>query len=180
MEDHLCFLLFCKISNKKKKIFLEKKFIIEKMNNIVKKLLGLNEDLLTTKEPSKNPDGEYLIFYDLNIDYKYFMLLISFLRTNYLKDSHFEQVQETANILGGFESLDNYIIDFYKKPIIYNPKTPEEDIKNEYLWVLLDFFCNYPHVVDERTNYIENDWYMTGEKLVINGGTLFYGKKKKS
>jgi len=182
MEDYLRFILFCNISNKNKKLFLEKQFIIEKMNNIVKRLLGLNdkEDDLTTSEPSKNSDGEYLIFYNLNINYKYFMFLISFLKTNFLKEIYFEQVQEVANILGGFESLDNYIINFYKKPIIYNPKTPKEDIKNEYIWLLLDFNCAYPQIIEERKNYLDNGWYTTGEKIVIDEKTLFYCKKKKS
>ena len=77
--ESFCFIFHCDDSDRPHKIYLERSFIKDRMNNICKRLLGIDAgDELTTKTPLQDDQGNYLIFYDLNIKFDDFNNLIKF------------------------------------------------------------------------------------------------------
>lgn len=130
-HDIMCFALRCKF-RMRREIILNTSFMKENMNEITKKLLGLSDDELSTTEPSRDENGIYMIFHLLYIEFEDFNKFISFLKIKYMKESDFEQVMLISNILGGFDVIDKYIENFYKKKAL--PQKPSDDIDNKFIW----------------------------------------------
>ena len=118
-------------------IILDKQFILNKMNHITHRLLGLNtDDDLTTDNPSRDESGAYTIFDELGISWESMHHLICFLRMNQLDKNFHNSAMQAAISLGGFKELDQYILSS-TATIYYPPKHPNDDYKSEYEWMII-------------------------------------------
>lgn len=154
-------------------IFLSEEFISSKMNTIFKKLIGFPEDdtsSLTTHTPSKDKACRYTILKDLNINKPQMLALIDFLRTGCLSKENIPLAQETAITLGGFDCLDQYIIDrqqiHEKNSQKYLPVCPEEDVNHRYVWTLVNL-RGYPLQEEKRLEYCVKGWSASGKTVTI-------------
>lgn len=137
-------------------------------NAVVFKLLfKLEDDNRFGDFPMESTDGYINIFKKFNIYSKEWFLLISFLKNGFVpydqqKNEFFihnlEIVNNLCNKLGGIESFDNYYKEFYRTKLQddneYNPQSPEEDIKDKYLWTLID--NDHQGDINNFTNILSN------------------------
>lgn len=159
-------------------IILEKQFILDKMNTVTHRLLGLNtDDELSTQEPSRDQNGAYTIFELLGIFKEHFIHLIYFLRIGRLDKEYHDHAMQAAIALGGFTALDEYIKE-ERRVISYPPKQPKDDIHCDYDWAVLSmlnereinnirekgFICT--GIVAEVNHHVPHTYY---RKLIKNG-----------
>ena len=160
-DSFICF----SFSNSEHKLILYKQFIKDKMNHITCKLLGLTDDELSTVSPSKDANGIYTIFKDLDINFHDFKYLILFLRTGQLDEQHMDKAMMAAIVLGGFPELDQYREKCLIKPPLPPKKThpiiPIDDIDNEYNWTLVRI-QEHSYSTDPALSYIKSGWSFSG------------------
>ena len=169
--------------------------------DIFKTLLGINENSEFKQVPlNKNSNLHNTLFEDFYIDLESWNLLETFIKTgqvpfhraykisNYEKFyniviENIEKLNVVCNILGGFPEFDKYYEEFYKQiesselPI-YNPFTPEEDVKDKYLWAIL--LCKYAgdQLNYELTHKPENGWSIVKIDKQSPNHLIYYRKLK--
>lgn len=155
-------------------IIMSKQFILDKMNTIMHRLLGLNaDDDLSTREPSRDKNGAYTILDDLGIPYENFNHLIYFLRMNRLDKEYHECAADAAIALGGFTDLDIYIANESK--IVHRiPMHPSDDTMDEYEWTPVNLLNT-----DLAATTINKGYSCTGTILYNNTYPYLYYRKKK-
>jgi len=149
--------------------------------HIFANLFGLNPNSQfkqTTEEQITN------IFTNFNIKFKEWNLFISFLTHGFLPENdrnlnYLEIINELCNKFGGVPSFDQYYQQCYQQrkeetKNVYNPKTPDEDIKNKYDW----------HLVPRENLFttVNNhpDYSATGKAIITaNNPQFFYYRKLK-
>ena len=146
------------------------------LNTIFKRLIGfpsLENASLTTRMPSKDEYQRYTILKDLHIDKSHMIALIYFLRTGSLSKDKIPLAQEAALTLGGFDLLDNYIIDqqqiHEKSSQVSNlPTCPGDDTNNDYSWTLV-YLGTYPSQEEKRIEYCDKGWSASGKTIQVSG-----------
>tara|TARA_B100001093_G_scaffold344855_1_gene329586 strand:+ start:350 stop:976 length:627 start_codon:yes stop_codon:yes gene_type:complete len=169
--------------------------------DIFKTLLGINQNSEFKKVPlNKNNNLHNTFFEDFYIDLESWNLLETFIKTgqvpfhraykisNYEKFyniviQNIEKLNVVCNILGGFPEFDKYYEEFYNEiesselPI-YNPFTPEEDVKKKYLWgILLNKYGG-----DQRSYELNhnprNGWSVVKIDQQVPNHLIYYRKLK--
>lgn len=151
-------------------IYLDKSFVLNKMNHIFQRLIGVGDFELTTREPEVDQHGNFTILERLNITLDEITTLVAFLRTGILQPADFQKASKTSIVLGGFLDVDQYIIDHTHKKThervrfqqdrekhLQNrlPKCPGEDHQNKFQWI--------PMCLGHYTgDIIKDGWSATG------------------
>ena len=178
ISDVCCLALRTKFG-RRRELILSRKFIIENMNEITKKLLGLSEDELSTSKPTRDKHGIYMILYILHVEFDDFTKFIKFLKIKYMKEEDFDSVMNVSTILGGYDCVDNYIKKFYEDNK-ENPRCPKDDHKSEYDWIDVPI-GTLPHSREDVRKYLDRGYSSTQyilEKSESEYPIVYYRKKK--
>ena len=149
-------------------VYLDHQFIMDKMNTIFHRLIGVGDSSLTTANPTRDADGNYTVLQLLHITQPAFSKLVRFLRVGWMPETHFDPVMEVAIILGGFPSVDTFIRNYYQQitqTISQDkslPQRPEEDTENQYQWIPLALHRIFSSDLNSEYGYLANGWSCTG------------------
>jgi hypothetical protein len=92
---------------------------------------------------------------DFRVNYKTWIIFYGFLRNGFLSKSsmlYIEDVYEFVIGMGGVPSFESYYKQISNIPEIYNPMTPEEDIKCKYKWSIVSIPNSYSGSINRSLN----------------------------
>lgn len=178
-------------------VIIDKKWLKEcpliKENKVFNELFRLNDDSPWGNYPmNQTKEGYYTLFYDLDIDIKDWLYLVTFLKsgvtsfwnTKNKRDFNLESANLVNHKLGGFPAFDKFYINYhcngefvndFKFDDIYNPLRPNEDYKDVYIWRIIN-------PVDG--NWEDNEQISIGWKITVLvdsnqiAGNKYFARKK--
>ena len=169
--------------------------------NILKELLGINENSKFKKSSlNKDEKGNNTFFKDYYIDFNSWNLLDTFVKTGsiycyktYIITKSDKCMQNTiksldllntvSNILGGIPVVEKLYSDFFENLEDnyienYNPRLPGEDVKDKYVWgILQNRYSGEQNNFEIRYN-CNKGWSCVNDVLKNNISYLYYRKPK--
>lgn len=146
---------------------------------VFKRLLKIEENELFKIEPFNKK-----IFIDFKITFSEWSVLLQFFKFKNLRlfDDYYENQRiirnliETCNKFGGIPFFDKYLNKLDIDDNIYNPQSPEEDIREIYYWKLIGL-----DIINDFNDY--ENWSVTNN--IIGCGkskycSYIFAKKKKT